>query len=292
MAATAVRRDRVCANCGTAPITGYRFCSPACREERRRRDKGMRPQAEVNAERSEARVQRLTRACEQCGVAFLMPEPGSKARAGIVSAGRFCSTACQREYAGNQSALVTCRRRIIKLMISRSDCAICSRVFVKRSRRSMRCSPECDAEQTRRDAVAAAKRNDCRDRSPRPCLECGVEFAPEYGNKRRSFCSAECYKRSSRRVSKAYRRARIRASHRERVSPIRVFERDGWRCKICGAATPRKRRGTFDPSAPEMDHIVPLADGGEHSYRNVQCLCRSCNGAKGAGAGGQLLLFG
>ena len=96
----------------------------------------------------------------------------------------------------------------------------------------------------------------------------------------------------SRRAYKKRRKAIERgAKHADRVDPIVVFARDGWRCQMCGRKTPEKLRGTINARAPEMDHIVALANGGDHAYQNVQCLCRSCNGMKGATDYGQLHLF-
>ncbi len=63
----------------------------------------------------------------------------------------------------------------------------------------------------------------------------------------------------------------------ETFDPILALDRDGWRCQICGVKTPKKLRGTFKPNAPELDHIIPLAQGGAHSPANTQCACRACN---------------
>jgi 5-methylcytosine-specific restriction endonuclease McrA len=62
--------------------------------------------------------------------------------------------------------------------------------------------------------------------------------------------------------------------------PLDVLERGGWRCYLCGEATPQELRGSTDLSAPEVDHIVPLARGGSHSMLNAACACRGCNLAK------------
>lgn len=49
-----------------------------------------------------------------------------------------------------------------------------------------------------------------------------------------------------------------------------VFERDGWRCVLCGGA-----------GRLEADHVVPLARGGApFDMANLQTLCRTCNIAK------------
>jgi 5-methylcytosine-specific restriction endonuclease McrA len=102
---------------------------------------------------------------------------------------------------------------------------------------------------------------------------------------RRKQRQSDSYK-ASKRIAKAKRRVRegVRA---ERIDPIKVFQRDGWLCHMCGIHTPSSLRGTYQPNAPELDHVVPLALGGEHTWINVKCSCRKCNGEKGAtyGAG-------
>ena len=47
-------------------------------------------------------------------------------------------------------------------------------------------------------------------------------------------------------------------------------------CALCGA--PVQRRG----HQSHVDHIVPLAKGGNGWFRNLQLLCRLCNQRKGA----------
>lgn len=92
--------------------------------------------------------------------------------------------------------------------------------------------------------------------------------------------------RAHKKKSKAIRRSRV-AIYTETVDPISVFDRDRWICQLCGKRTPRRLRGLVDPSAPELDHIIPLALGGAHAWFNVQCACRECNGRKGAKVLGQ-----
>jgi 5-methylcytosine-specific restriction endonuclease McrA len=76
------------------------------------------------------------------------------------------------------------------------------------------------------------------------------------------------------------------------IKPLLVFARDGWRCQLCGCATPQSLRGSTHPHAPELDHIVPLSvrGGPGHVWTNVQCACRRCNSQKGARPLGQLRL--
>lgn len=127
------------------------------------------------------------------------------------------------------------------------------------------------------------------------CRSCGVLLLPfitSLKGRPPEVCPT-CVSETNKRHKAAHRTARKakqRAVSVESVDPIRVFERDGWRCHMCGSPTPKEKRGSYEDDAPELDHIVTLADGGEHSYRNTACACRSCNIRKGSRSFGQLHL--
>ena len=78
----------------------------------------------------------------------------------------------------------------------------------------------------------------------------------------------------------------------ENFSPIEIFERDGYRCQLCG----KKTRPDYKPNHPlypHLDHIQPISLGGEHSRKNTQCLCHHCNLSKSnTGILDQLRMFG
>lgn len=80
----------------------------------------------------------------------------------------------------------------------------------------------------------------------------------------------------------ARRRAQLRGSLFEKIDRDAVYVRDGGRCHLCG----KMRR----PDDWHMDHIVPIAGGGEHRYRNVAVACPRCNREKGHTGPGQMLL--
>ena len=48
----------------------------------------------------------------------------------------------------------------------------------------------------------------------------------------------------------------------------RIKERDGWTCRGCGRITDEL----------DVDHIVPLSQGGGDHDANLQCLCRGPDG--------------
>jgi len=182
---------------------------------------------------------------------------------------RFCSRSCafaSRKY-------VSFLRGLKALHFT--SCVVCGNAFAKIRSQDRFCSDTC-----RKRWLVLYNRERNASQSDRigktkVCHECGNEFVLSYSDKRQRYCSKECSKRSTGRVARAVRRARIRSSTYDMIDPLIVFERDGWRCMLCGKRTPRGKRGSLDDRAPELDHIVPLSRGGLHVYQNVQCACRA-----------------
>lgn len=126
------------------------------------------------------------------------------------------------------------------------------------------------------------RRKERQYRTMRGCSGCGVEVVGILNWRRKCpGCKALAHRRQVR-IAKAARKARIKGGRREPIDPIAVFERDGWRCYLCGIATPKFLRGTCEANAPELEHKLALANGGTHTWDNVACACRACNQAKGA----------
>lgn len=53
-----------------------------------------------------------------------------------------------------------------------------------------------------------------------------------------------------------------------------VFKRDGFRCQYCGRSAP--------DVVLEVDHIIPVAKGGDDDIMNLVTSCRDCNRGKSA----------
>jgi hypothetical protein len=139
------------------------------------------------------------------------------------------------------------------------------------------------------------------------CSHCGASFQRLRGATRagaRAFCSVKCRNlavyppradgatgRAADRMRCATRRARFVAALVEVVDPDVVFERDGWLCHLCSEAIDPTLSGR-DRMGPTLDHVIPLAEGGEHSYANVAAAHRSCNSRKGASLAPSLALAG
>lgn len=73
--------------------------------------------------------------------------------------------------------------------------------------------------------------------------------------------------------AQAVRRARKQGQFVEKVYRSKVLRDACGLCGICG--------DLVDPARFDVDHIVPLAHGGEHSYANTQPAHPLCNQRKG-----------
>ena len=62
-----------------------------------------------------------------------------------------------------------------------------------------------------------------------------------------------------------------------------IFERDGWRCHLCGTKVSRSAKRT-DPLGATIDHLVPLSLGGSDEPANVATAHYRCNQEKRAKA--------
>lgn len=277
------------------------YCSKTCKRT------VANARSRANRKPPDALTRSMRICCEACGVS------GLRTTKGFCKA---CTKLSQRLIARTATPPFLADKREPKG--PSCTCAVCGVLYKpKRKGRDTTCSRECGFEWIAVKARAKANGDRILVRvkripyvPPQPdaqCSMCGVGYVRSKAYQRR--CSDECEaaydaavkvarqearKRSpSRRKNKALRRALERGARTtQAVDPFVVFDRDGWRCQCCGVRTPKTKRGTYDSRAPELDHIIPVSKGGAHSYRNTQCLCRGCNGAKSDGVGGQMRLFG
>lgn len=222
--------------------------------------------------------------CLGCGAGFEHVQNGKGRKP------RYCSPECRAKRDAEQRRAYVARRRAgvrINKTPRRSPvmieivCEHCERLAtVERVHQGNRfCSTKC------RDDFHWALRK-AKPVGVRQCRACGCDFDAK--STKHHYCSDAC----KFRVWYPKKRAKRKAQMLGHVDPIRVFDRDGWKCQLCGRIAPKRLRGTNEPMAPELDHIIPLAVGGQHTYENTQCAHRSCNMAKGARPAGQLLLIG
>lgn len=182
-------------------------------------------------------------------------------------------------------------------LVLEKTCLNCGKAFIPTNRRTKYCSEAC-RHKKHRPAEKIAKRIRDREKAvpktPRACHECGAIFTPDYGDKRRKFCSHKCMRKSTRRNAEHVWRQRIRNNAGEVVHKWQIILRDGGKCQICGRKVALSKEVPH-PLSPTLDHIIPLSKGGKHDPKNVRLAHFVCNLKKHDGTsdnGDQLRLFG
>lgn len=118
-------------------------------------------------------------------------------------------------------------------------------------------------------------------KTPKVCAKCGDTFYSQYPNAK--YCSKTCKQKAKRKQNNYRERCRKYGVYYDpSVSRDKVIERDDGICQICGIkCNPNdKSWGSSGATYPTLDHIIPLAKGGTHTWDNVQCACGLCNSNK------------
>lgn len=238
--------DKFCRECGhTVPRERQIYCSLVCgrRSAYRMAHPGLQP-----VDRSPLGP------CLGCGGP--LKEPSRRGRRRLV-----CSGSCQ--------ARVTRSRRGLFVSQIRA-CAVCDQEFLARRATSSVCSVRC---RTKSESVAHGPL------PPKTCPECGESFVTIYPVQR--FCDRACSRRFRERPDNAPAGYNERRSHQlSRGRRRAIFERDGWRCYLCSKAIDRSLVWPH-PLSGSLDHVKPVAMGGEHDPGNLRATHFACNLEKG-----------
>lgn len=116
----------------------------------------------------------------------------------------------------------------------------------------------------------------------RLCTGCGIDMDRRQGKSRScARCKAEKLKSTRQRI-KARRKMVVKSRCIEMVVGKKVFKADRYHCWICLGVC-KRQYSSSDPASPTVDHVVPLAKGGEHSYANCRTAHAICNSLKSDG---------
>lgn len=267
---------RLCAHCGaefTSKFPTSKYCGKACwlNAEYERRKVRRAAEAALSLARRDPATGKMrpilpSRQCDNCGKNY---QPKTRHS-------RYCSRDCTFAHPGWKEAM-----RKPKRTRCSGACQSCGKD--KASRRARYCETcRANAEREARDRRLAAL---AVRRVEKSCACCGRPF---WSLPKGRFCSPACGARASR----WRRQQRLRSGRQaEAFAPWQVFVRDGWKCYLCGIATPMGLVGRLAPNAPTVDHVVPLARGGRHEFANTRCACRECNSRKSDNRRGQSSLF-
>lgn len=130
--------------------------------------------------------------------------------------------------------------------------------------------------------------NNQRGIEEKKCIECGKIF--KAFNKEQVICK-NCHDKREKERRKANKRLReAKAKNNGKIewniSLDKLIERDEV-CKICGREVDVDDYVITDEgyfiageNYPSIDHIIPLAKGGTHTWNNVQLVHRHCNSIK------------
>lgn len=237
-----------------------RYCTRQCNKAHLRKIGPQSTRAEYIAKRRENSASKFN--CEFCGIEAHRKLSGTSKAKGYEN--KYCSMECRVAKAAQIRAEVV----FLRGLHERSE----DKVRAKKAK-------------LRTIVRMLARIALFKERASALCLCCGGPVGWS-ATLPRKYCSKECVAKmphsvASRRANKAKREARARGAGKcESINPIAVFMAAGWKCQLCGKPTAQRLRGTYHKRAPELDHVRPLSKGGTHTWDNVQCLCRECNGWK------------
>ena len=156
-------------------------------------------------------------------------------------------------------------------------CHWCDVEFVTPYSRAKFCSPKC------KGSSAASRRRGNGSRKPdRTCPWCSGPV-PISMRADAVFCSEDCSHAAHNGTRKMAKRAgRLRAAGDPLTERAAIAKRDSYRCGICGGGVNMSLTHP-DPGYGSLDHILPVAMGGDDDISNLQLAHLRCNLAKGAG---------
>lgn len=253
---------------------------------------------------TEAQGGKVELICDNCGVTFL------RFRSQVHDGRHFCGRACDYAAPKPEPTTKTCRSCGVEKPIGqfpkagnrkagghyyRPDCLNCSNERSRTRRAQQRppaqvgmfricnqCNTEYPLSAFPRFTRVSRKTDERVYYHNHTCKECLYQ---ERRKKRRDNperhrqYDRRSYQRNREQVIKrkmqlnARRRARMYQSGTiENIHVEVIIERDGLVCYLC--------QRELDRSEVTIDHVIPLARGGEHSYENVRVACNLCNARK------------
>lgn len=208
--------------------------------------------------------------CPHCGLTFLPRSNGGKPQ-------RFCSSECRLMWGS--------AHRWDSRILKTAPCVVCRKITASRSGIALCDDAGC------RSAWAVGRRLRVRTGTTATpiayfdCEECGRLFVGRVRTNR-AFCTRQCTTVAARRTNKHRRRSAARTG--DRITILRLAERDGWICHLCRTSVRRRFGNT--PTSPSIDHLIPLSKGGEHIWSNVALAHKGCNTRRWTGGEVQLRL--
>lgn len=224
----------------------------------------------------------ITGVCLYCGKTF------RRNRGTARDAGKYCSRECAFNAIKQKAEERKQAEKEEKAKRYKAICRECGKEFIAYSCKNVFCSQKCAYEHNKE----MIRERNAKERPFRfvsrkiKCGWCGKEFETRY-KKSKVFCSEECKQASLKQHEKEHNR-RLRGKIVDKgISIDKLIKRDNGICKLCGKPIDKNDYYFVDgffacgKSYPTIDHVVPLAIGGLHSWDNVQLAHQYCNSMKG-----------
>lgn len=225
---------------------GYKYCSKYCTDEARRKRNRERWR-EANPEWDKG----INKVCEWCGKEFTVP-----ARNAHIA--RFCSDKCRDTWHSREVKGHGTQDKYLK-----------ERKKQKQERRIK-------LKKERIQKIKTVK-----------CLWCGKRF--ETIIQAQVTCSSKCSHKRRNRMAWERKEGRLNESNivNKDITLEKLYQRDKGICHLCGG------KCNFDDiniteegyyitgkTYPSIDHVIPIAKGGKHSWNNVKIAHHRCNTLK------------
>ena len=164
------------------------------------------------------------------------------------------------------------------------DCCVCGRKQIKKDNpnRDERYKITCTkCIRTRKNGKNATKEV--------ACYKCGLMHIAKVSSSQCDGCKDDMIREKRRQYRQARKgkprtdqhrkRARLYGAKYEPINKIKVFERDGYKCYLCSIDVVVSK--TYRKDQATIDHVIAMANGGDHTYSNVKTCCHACNSRKG-----------
>jgi hypothetical protein len=174
------------------------------------------------------------------------------------------------------------RKQADQPALAERACARCSIVFrPELGKPSMYCSKSCKDTRQRHPAIPTS----CMLRQ---CADCNTPCRRRRNATRCERC--QFITTATQQDANSARRAHIERAGDKDISWQTVGERDSWICHLCLKKVPQQPGKAKNPKGATVDHLIPLARGGEHVWENVGLAHRVCNTSRCADGTAQLKL--
>lgn len=243
-----IKREVECRNCGKVFVTDNErkvSCSEKCRSSYNKRNRG------------------IEQTCASCGKSFHRYKVQT-----------YCSNECLLKVAKQKRERKDLITRLVKAIDPdrQTICAKCGQTFYQTGRKEY-CSYEC--RYSNYYSVIVSK----RPKYKKNCKYCGKDFITTRSNA--AYCTNDCCKRFKWRRNEALRDQRIKVNGEVHwdITLEKLVKRDKNICYLCNEEVHMDKHYNHNMYG-SIDHVIPLAKGGTHTWNNVKLAHRICNSIK------------